>query len=82
MSMPDDLQAAYRTFVLLTLKHGMAFAGCAMTLDPPAFYVLGNVNERGKKFADLLREYANVVELKTEQGLVEEESVHPKESIN
>lgn len=70
MEMPRDLRIAYETFTLLCLKYNISYAGLAMSLDPPAFFTLGNVTEKGHDFAKLLREFAKIVDEKTDQGLV------------
>lgn len=67
---PDDLQRAYETFMLLCTHYEYAVAGMAIATNPPALLVLGNVKERGKDFAKLLREFADVVDTKVEQNAI------------
>ena len=70
MSLPPDLQSAYEVFTLLAIRHGYAYAGLMMGLDPPSITIIGNVKERGHALATLLREYANIVDDKTDKGQV------------
>ena len=70
MEMPKDLRIAYETFTLLCLKYGITYAGLAVSIDPPAFFTVGNVTEKGHDFATLLREYAKIIDEKVDQGLV------------
>lgn len=68
---PNDLQLAYETFMLLSTHYGFAVAGMAIAINPPALMVIGNVNERGHDFAKLLREFADVMDSKTDKGQIE-----------
>lgn len=68
---PDDIQRAYETFVLLCTHHGFAVAGMALRTEPQGIFIIGNVNERGHDFARLLRELADIVDRKVDQGKVE-----------
>lgn len=72
--MPDDLRLAYEHFMVLASQHGLAFAGMMAGTNPPALYVIGNVNERGHDLAKLLREYARIIDEKTIAGLIESPS--------
>lgn len=69
--LPDDLLAAYETFTLLATKHGYSFAGMMAAVDPPALVVIGNITERGHDLATLLREYAAIIDEKTDSGKFE-----------
>jgi hypothetical protein len=71
MSMPDDLRIAYETFTLLATKYGYAYAGMMASTDPPSLVVIGNVTERGHDLATLLREYARILDEKTDAGQIE-----------
>lgn len=71
MSMPDDLRIAYENFTLLATAKGFVFSGMMMSIDPPAIMVIGNVNEKGHDLARLFREYAKLLDEKTESGQIE-----------
>jgi len=71
MSLPKDLQTAYETFTMLATKHGLSFAGMMAGVDPPSLVVIGNVTERGHDLAILLREYARIIDEKTDAGMIE-----------
>lgn len=73
MSLPDDLRIAYETFTLLATKHGYAFAGMMTGTNPPSLVVIGNVTERGHMLAVLLREYAKIIDEKTDSGQFQQE---------
>jgi hypothetical protein len=69
--LPEDLRIAYETFTLLATKHGYAYAGMMASTDPPSLVVIGNVNERGHDLAVLLRQYAEIIDEKTDSGQIE-----------
>lgn len=71
MGLPDDLRIAYETFTMLATKHGYSFAGMMAAVDPPALVVIGNVTERGHDLATLLRQYAKILDEKTDSGQFE-----------
>lgn len=71
MSLPHDLQIAYETFTMLATKYGYAYAGMMTGTDPPSLVVIGNVTERGHALAVLLREYAKIIDEKTDSGQFE-----------
>lgn len=71
MGLPDDLRIAHETFTLLATKHGYSFAGMMAAVDPPALVVIGNVTERGHDLATLLRQYAQILDEKTDAGQFE-----------
>lgn len=73
MSMPQDLRIAYETFTALATKHGISFAGMMAGVDPPSLFVIGNVTERGHDLALLLRTYADIIDQKTDAGMIEKE---------
>ena len=66
--LPDDLLIAYQEFTLLATKHGFAYAGFMMRVDPAALVGIGNVTQNGHELANLLREYAEILDRKTEEG--------------
>ena len=70
MSLPEDLKAAYEVFTLLAIKRGYSYAGLMIGTDPISITVIGNVTERGHALATLLREYANIVDDKTDAGKI------------
>ena len=71
MDFPDDLKIAYETFTLLCTQKGYTFAGMAVKTNPPAAMVLGNVQERGHDFANLLRAMADLVDDRVSAGMTE-----------
>lgn len=71
MGLPDDLRIAYETFTMLATKHGYAFAGMMTGTNPPSLVVIGNVTERGHELGLLLRQYAEIIEQKTDAGQIE-----------
>lgn len=79
--MPDDLMTAYQTFTLLALKHGYAYAGFMMSANPPELLGIGNVTQTGRELATLLRNYADILDQKSDQGLVVSDQPKSK-SIN
>jgi hypothetical protein len=80
-NMPEDLMRAYETFVLLCTHHKIMFAGMAFSDEPLSMYALGNVTERGHDLAELFRMYAEIVDQKTDRGLIITPEV-PVESLN
>lgn len=68
--LPDDLLIAYQTFTLLATKHKFAFAGMMTRVDPPALVALGNVTEKGEELVQLMRQYADILEDRTERGMI------------
>jgi len=70
MGFPEELHIAYEQFMMIATKHKMTFAGMMVGLDPPSMIAIGNVNEKGYEFAKLLRKYAQIIEEKTDKGLV------------
>lgn len=66
--LPDDLLIAYQQFTLLATKHGFAYAGFMMRVDPPAMVGIGNVTENGHELAQLLRSYADIIERRAASG--------------
>jgi hypothetical protein len=79
--MPDDLRRAYETFTLLCTNHGVSFAGMAISLDPPGAYALGNCKERGHDLARLFHLYADLIDQKVNDGLVETPQDRPIDKI-
>lgn len=71
MALPDDLHIAYETFTLLATKYGYAYAGMMASVNPPDLVVIGNVSERGHDLALLLRQYAEIIDQKTDAGQIE-----------
>jgi hypothetical protein len=71
LPLPDDLLQAYVVFTALATKHGFAYAGMMMGSDPPSLLAIGNVTENGHELAELLREYADILEEKTDKGQLE-----------
>ena len=69
--LPDDLLIAYQNFTMLATKLGFSYAGMMICHDPPMMLGIGNVTQQGHDFAKLLREYADLIEEKTNDGLVE-----------
>lgn len=69
--LPDDLFQAYVVFTTLATKHGFAYAGVMVRPDPPSLVAIGNVTQKGHEFVRLLREYADILEEKTNKGQVE-----------
>jgi predicted NBD/HSP70 family sugar kinase len=67
----DGLRIAYETFTHLATKHGYAYAGMMACVNPPDLVVIGNVVERGHDLAMLLRQYAEIIEQKTDAGQIE-----------
>lgn len=68
--LPDDLLIAYQTFTLLATKHGFAFAGMMTCVEPPALVAIGNVTEKGEELVQLMRQYADILEDKTNRGML------------
>ena len=66
--LPDDLLIAYQNFTLLASKLGYAYAGFMMKANPTEFIGIGNVTQNGHELAHLLREYADILDQKTDQG--------------
>jgi hypothetical protein len=71
MDFTDDLKIAYETFTLLCAQKGYTFAGMAFKTNPPAAMILGNVQERGHDFANLLRAMADLVDDRVSAGMTE-----------
>jgi hypothetical protein len=69
--LPEDLMIAYQNFTLLATKHGFAFAGMMTGTNPPSLVAIGNVTEKGHELAHLLREYADILDDKTDRGMLE-----------
>jgi hypothetical protein len=69
--LPDDLLQAYTIFTTLATKHGFAYAGMMVGSDPPSLVAIGNVTEEGHELAALLRQYADLLEEKTDKGMLE-----------
>lgn len=78
-NLPDDLRIAYETFVLVATKHKMLVAGMMVGSEPISITVIGNATERGRDFAKLLREFAKIVEDKTDKGQIH---VPPARNVN
>lgn len=66
--LPDDLLIAYQQFTLLATQHKFAYAGFMMRVDPVALVGIGNVTQNGHELAQLLREYADILDRKTDAG--------------
>jgi hypothetical protein len=66
--LPEDLLIAYQNFTLLASKHGFAYAGFMMKANPTTYVGIGNITEHGHELAHLLREYADILDQKTDQG--------------
>jgi hypothetical protein len=71
MALPDDLRIAYETFTMLATKYGYAYAGMMACVNPLDLVVIGNVTERGHDLALLLRQYADIIDQKTDAGQIE-----------
>ena len=69
--MPDDLKLAYETFTLLATSKGFVYSGVMISLNPPSLLVIGNVTEKGHDLANLYREYAKLLDQKTDAGQIE-----------
>jgi hypothetical protein len=69
--LPDDLLIAYQNFTLLATKYKFVYAGMMMAVDPPSLVVIGNLTEEGHELVELLRKYADILEEKTNKGLLE-----------
>jgi hypothetical protein len=69
-NLPDDLLIAYQNFTLLATKLGFSYAGMMVCPDPPTLLAVGNVTQQGHDFAKLLREYADIIEQKTNDGML------------
>jgi hypothetical protein len=69
--MKTEMRTALDTFTMLATVNGMSFAGMVIGIDPPALYVIGNVTERGHDIAKLFRQYADLLDGKTDAGQVQ-----------
>ena len=69
--LPEDLLIAYQNFTLLATKHGFAYAGFMMRHEPTALVAIGNVTQNGHELVKLLRDYADILEGKTDKGQLE-----------
>jgi hypothetical protein len=69
--LPDDLLIAYQNFTLLATKYKFTYAGMMVGMEPPSLVAIGNVTENGHEFVELLRKYADILEEKTNKGLLE-----------
>jgi hypothetical protein len=69
--LPDDLLIAYQTFTLLATKYKFAYAGMMIGAEPPSIVAIGNVTEKGHELVSLLRQYADILEDKTNKGQFE-----------
>ena len=68
--MQNDLRRAYDVFTALATHYGYVFAGVAMRAEPTGVYLLGNVTEKGRAFAELLRGMADLVEQSADAGKI------------
>lgn len=75
MSLPDDLRVAYEIFTLLATKYEYFYAGLLVSasLDDPSLMIIGNVSERGHALAEVFRQYAKILDDKTDAGQVQVE---------
>jgi hypothetical protein len=65
---PDDLLIAYQQFTILATKYRFAVAGFMMAAEPTRYIGIGNVTENGHELANLLREYAAILDTTTTEG--------------
>jgi len=68
---PEVVMFAYNTFLKVATEEKCVFAGLLMRENPPAIAVIGNVTETGCAFADLLRDYADIIDKSTADGRIE-----------
>lgn len=71
--MKSDMKTALDTFTMLATVNGMSFAGMVIGMNPPSVCVVGNVTERGHDIAKLFRQYADLLDEKTDAGQVQTE---------
>jgi len=70
-TLPEIVQFAYNAFLKVATEEKCSFAGMIMCAEPPTIAVIGNVTETGGALADLLREYANIIERSAADGRIE-----------
>jgi hypothetical protein len=75
--MPEEIQRTYKSFALLCSQHGVSFVGMLVANDPPIIYAIGNCPERGRDLARLFRMYADVIDRKADEGLIETQDAEP-----
>lgn len=70
-TLPDDVMFVYNTFLEIATERKCAFAGLLMRAEPATIAVIGNVNETGHALAELLRQYADIVDRSTDEERIE-----------
>jgi hypothetical protein len=69
--MNEELMLAYQNFLLLASEQDYSFAGMMIRVNPPSLVAIGNVTQKGHELANLLRKFADMLDEKTEKGLLQ-----------
>jgi|SRR5208337_5352694 len=91
-SLPAELQNTLELFTRVATKHGFMFAGMMIrarlsreeaesgnVIDmpkSPLVVAMGNVNERGHEFAELLRKFASIMDEAAAQGIITDNRIN------